>query len=192
MTDFPKRCYVAVGDLKTTMVFKYDEQAARRYAQEHGLTYREMDRGELRNLLNRLTRGGDTDSQTPLTARAASAGGGSEAGSAGPGDFLQAVNRMLAKGLPVRQAIKAAARAWPDLFAAYKDRLPDPQGFEEFAGLAESPAHQGFEAEVGKLISTGLTRMEAIVKAAHDFPELHAAYIAGYSEPLAGTFKEGG
>jgi hypothetical protein len=113
------------------------------------------------------------DSQTSVAALAASAGGLVE--NDAPADFVAGIDHFLRRGKPVRLAIQAAAQAWPGLFKAYRAELPDPEGYEEYFGLAELPG--GFAGKVREFMLKGLDRKAAIVQAAHDFPDLRQQFV---------------
>lgn len=132
------------------------------------------------------------DSGTSVAALAASAGGSLGIGD-GPTTFMEAVKLQMGVGLPARLAIKEAARRHPVLYSTYLAEIGTTNG--EYLGI-KYPA-SAFERKVDLFMADGLTRGQAIIKAAREFPELHEAYLSQVNRektpaqpvPMAGTFE---
>ena len=122
------------------------------------------------------------DSRTSVTALAASAGPGPHTGDPGPENFMAAVRRMTARGLTIRAAIKAAAETWPALFQAHLAEIGHKGGYQEMGCCPPEMPKHAFEAKVVEFQARGLSRGQAIIQAARQFPELHEDYVESCQE----------
>lgn len=103
-------------------------------------------------------------------------------------NFEQVIMGYIEEGKPRGQAIREAVRNFPDLHAAYVERLkngglsqPLPMGKSKGKKVAESTARNAprtFEEAVDSIkLDSQLSHSKAISAAAKKYPELHAEYL---------------